>query len=153
MIRLMILGLAMTVAATGAATGAANAELVRKRSSYDVKTTVDRLEAVLKKRGMTVFARIDHAAGARKVGSELRPTVLLIFGNPKIGTVLMQAKQTMGIDLPLKALAWRDAEGAVWLAYEKPADLARARGLDPNHKVIGRMTGALDKFTDAALAK
>ena len=149
MLRVLIYALASTVLFATAA----RAELIRKPSSYAVDATIDRFEAVLKKQGMTIFARIDHAAAAKKAGMDLRPTMLLIFGNPKIGTRLMQATQTMGIDLPLKALAWRDADGKVWLAYEKPADLAKARGIDQEHEIVKRMTGALDKMTDAALAK
>jgi len=98
-------------------------------SSRSVKATVDRLTQALKEKGVTVFARIDHAANAAAVGMALRPTDLLIFGNAKAGTPLMQAKQTIGIDLPLKALAWEDAEGRVWLSYNDPAWLARHHGL------------------------
>ena len=91
----------------------ANNGLTSVRSSHDVKTTADRLEAVLKKKGMTVFNRIDHAKGAMSVGNELRPTELIIFGNPKIGSVLMGCAQTIAIDLPQKALIWQDGGGQV----------------------------------------
>jgi len=97
-------------------------------SVRSVKDTIDRLEADVKSKGMTVFARVDHAAGAKEVGMALRPTELLIFGNARGGTPLMQAYQTMGIDLPLKALAFEDAEGKVWLSYNEPAWLVARHG-------------------------
>src|SRR5271170_3320447 len=99
--------------------------LVSVASKYSVKDTLDRLEANLKAKDITVFARIDHAAGAASVAMPLRPTELLIFGNPKAGTPLMQSSQTIGIDLPLKILAWQDAAGQVWLTYNDPGWLAR----------------------------
>jgi uncharacterized protein (DUF302 family) len=99
------------------------------RSSYGPKETTDRLEAAIKAKGLTVFARIDHAAGAAEVGLPLRPTELLIFGNAKGGTPLMQAAQTIGIDLPLKALVWQDASGGTWLSYNDPSWLAQRHGL------------------------
>ena len=90
------------------------------RSSFGPKETMDRLEAEVKAKGMTVFARVDHAAGAAEVGLPLRPTKLVIFGNARAGTPLMQADQTIGIDLPLKALVWQDASGGTWLSYNDP---------------------------------
>ncbi len=102
--------------------------LITLPSTHGVKETVDRLVAEAAAEGMTVFARIDHAAGAKAVGMALRPTELVIFGNAKGGTPLMQASQTIGIDLPLKALAWEDADGKVWLSYNEPAWLARRHG-------------------------
>src|ERR1700751_4474002 len=89
-------------------------------SSHGPKETMDRLEAGAKAKGMTVFARVDHAAGAAAVGAALRPTEVLIFGTAKAGTALMQANQTTGIDLPLKALVWQDAQGKTWLSYNEP---------------------------------
>lgn len=133
--------------------GTAQADLVRKQSPHSVGDTVDRLAAVVKGKGLTVFARIDHAAGAKKVDMALRPTELIIFGSPKVGTPLMQAEQTLGLDLPLKVLAWQDADGQVWLAYEAPADMAVARGLPKDNPVIKKITGALDNFTNAAVKK
>jgi len=97
-------------------------------SSYGPKETMDRLEAEIKAKGMTVFARIDHAAGAAQAGLSLRPTEVLIFGNAKAGTPLMQSNQTIGIDLPLKALVWQDADGKVWLSYNAPSWLAQRHG-------------------------
>lgn len=99
-------------------------------SSFGPKETMDRLEAVIKSKGMTVFARIDHAAEAAGVGLPLRPTELLIFGSAKAGTPLMQANQAIGIDLPLKALVVEDAAGTVWLSYNDPRWIARRHGLE-----------------------
>ena len=94
--------------------------LMTRPSSLGPKETMNRLEAAVKAKGMTVFARVDHAAGAAEVGLPLRPTELLIFGNAKGGTPLMQAIQTIGIDLPLKALVWQDGAEKTWLAYNDP---------------------------------
>jgi uncharacterized protein (DUF302 family) len=91
--------------------------LMTIRRSHGPKDTMDRLEAAVKAKGLTVFARIDHAAGAAAVGLSLRPTELLIFGNAKGGTPLMEATQSIGIDLPLKALVWQDGSGNTWLSY------------------------------------
>ena len=99
-------------------------------SQHSVKATIDRLENVAKAKGLTIFARIDHAAGATSVGLPLRPTELLIFGNARGGTPLMQLAQTVGIDLPLKALAWEDAAGKTWLSYNEPAWLAERHGVE-----------------------
>ena len=103
--------------------------LITLRSIHGPKETMTRLEAAVKAKGLTVFAHVDHAAGAAEVGLSLRPTDLLIFGNAKGGTPLMQSVQTVGIDLPLKALVWQDASGNTWLAYNDPAWLAKRHGL------------------------
>jgi len=119
------------------------------RSSFGAQDTMNRLETAVKAKGMTVFARIDHAAGAAAVGLPLRPTEVLIFGNAKGGTPLMQSVQTIGIDLPLKALVWQDAAGDTWLSYNDPDWLARRHGLGGETEgVVDVLTGAL-----AALAK
>ena len=86
-------------------------------SGYSVGETIDRLVSLVESKGMTVFLRLDHSANAKQVGLELRPTELIVFGNPKAGTVLMQDRQTAAIDLPVKALAWQDEMGKVWLTY------------------------------------
>jgi uncharacterized protein (DUF302 family) len=120
-------------------------------SSYGPKDTMDRLEAALKAKGLTTFARVDHAAGAAEVGLPLRPTELLIFGNARGGTPLMQANQTVGIDLPLKALVWQDASGKTWLSYNDPAWIAGRHGL--GHEVdatVAAMTALLDATAKAA---
>jgi len=127
--------------------------LTTLRSSYGPKDTMTRLEAEVKARGMTVFARIDHAAGAAGAGLSLRPTELLIFGNAKAGTPLMQTVQTTGIYLPLKALVWEDASGATWLSYNDPAWLAQRHGVaGETETVIGMMSKALDAVAQAAIS-
>ena len=127
------------------------AGLITIRSRHSVKATVDRLESDLKAAGVSVFARIDHAAGAASVGMELRPTELLIFGNPRAGTPLMQSKQAIGIDLPLKLLAWEDADGAVWASYNDPAWLAARHELgEEAAAAVHALAAALTKFTEAA---
>jgi uncharacterized protein (DUF302 family) len=105
--------------------------LITVRCESPVPETTDRLARVVEAAGLTVFARVDHGAGAASVGMELRPTELLIFGNPRGGTPLMQDQQTAGIDLPLKALVWEDADGAVWLTYNAAAWIAQRHGLGP----------------------
>jgi uncharacterized protein (DUF302 family) len=119
--------------------------LTTVRSGYGPKETMDRLEADVKAKGLTVFARVDHTAGAAAVGLTLRPTELLIFGNAKGGTPLMQSVQMIGIDLPLKALVWQDASGATWLSYNDPSWLAQRHGL-------GHEVDAAVKAIAAALA-
>jgi len=114
-------------------------------SKFGPKETMDRLEADIRAKGMTVFARIDHAAGAGAVGMPLRPTELLIFGAAKAGTPLMQEDQAVGIDLPLKALVYEDAGGTVWLAYDDPHWIARRHGLGPAvAKNVDAMAAALE---------
>lgn len=105
---------------------AADDGVTRRESRHSVPQTLDRLESILKERGITVFARIDHAGEASKVGLELRPTQLLIFGNPRAGTPLMAAHPTMAIDLPMKVLAWQDAAGKVWIGFNS-VDYMRKR--------------------------
>jgi uncharacterized protein (DUF302 family) len=121
--------------------------LITLSSSLAPKDTMDRLAAEVTTRGMTVFARIDHAAGAADAGLSLRPTELLIFGNARGGTPLMQANQTIGIDLPLKALVWQDAAGKTWLSYNDPSWLAQRHGLgavaDAMVKALAAALGAL----------
>jgi uncharacterized protein (DUF302 family) len=146
-LRIAILACA-TLAAT---TNNGSAEFLRKESAVPVKVTIDRLETILKERGFTIFARVDHAAGAKTVNLELRPTELLIFGNPQAGTPIMLAEQTMGASLPLRALAWQDAAGKVWLGYDAIADLATERGLSKDHPAVVRTGEALKALTDAAV--
>ena len=120
-------------------------------SDFGPKETMDRLEAELKANGVTVFARIDHAAGAASVGLPLRPTELLIFGNAKGGTPLMQSNQTVGIDLPLKALVWEDASGATWLSYNDPSWLAKRHGLGRDvEAAVSAMAAVLNAVTKTA---
>ncbi|MEO6363499.1 MAG: DUF302 domain-containing protein [Caldimonas sp.] len=102
--------------------------LVAVKSPYAVRETLDRLEVNVKQRGLKVFARVDHAAGAASVGKSLRPNEVLIFGGPQGGTPFMECASSVGIDLPLKALAWQDEQGQVWLAYNDPAFVAQRHG-------------------------
>ncbi|OIQ98143.1 camphor resistance protein CrcB [mine drainage metagenome] len=104
--------------------------LVTVKSPHSVVATMDRFEALAKQRGLTVFARIDHAVGAAKIGKTLRPTQVIIFGNPQGGTPFMECAQTVGIDLPLKVLVWEDASAQVWLGYNDPEYLARRHGVE-----------------------
>lgn len=124
--------------------------MVTVKSAHDVKTTADRLEAKLKEKGMNVFGRVNHTAGAEKAGMELPPTELVIFGNPKIGTPLMQCARSVAIDLPQKALIWEDADGNVWLAYNDPQYLKNRHAIEGCDEVIDKITGALGNFAKAA---
>jgi uncharacterized protein (DUF302 family) len=120
-------------------------------SSYGPKDTMNRLEAEVKARGMTVFARLDHAAAAARAGLSLAPTELLVFGNTKAGTPLMQSIQTIGIDLPLKALVWQDPAGKTWLSYNDPAWLANRHGLGPEiQAAVGAMGAGLNAIARTA---
>ena len=128
----------------------ADSGLTTVPSSHAVKDTIDRLEADVKRKGMTVFARIDHAQGARNAGLALRPTELLIFGSARGGTPLMQIQQTIGIDLPLKALAWEDAGGKVWLSWNDPAWLASRHGIAAGGELTKALAAALAAAARAA---
>ena len=116
-------------------------------SKHGPGETLDRLEAAVTKHGMTIVARIDHAAAAEKVGLALRPTVVLVFGNPRAGTPAMQAVRTLAIDLPLKMLIWQDDKDATWIAYDDPAWLLRRHGVvddgtvDVMHDVLESIAG------------
>jgi uncharacterized protein (DUF302 family) len=120
------------------------------KSNNSVTATIDKLENVLKTKGMTIFKRVNHAAGAEKAGLQLRPTELLIFGNPKVGTPLMLCSQTAALDLPQKALAYEDENGKVWLAYNDPAYMAKRHGIQGCEKPLQKVSNALAKFTRAA---
>jgi uncharacterized protein (DUF302 family) len=124
--------------------------LITAKSTYDVNETVDALEADVKTKGMTVFARIDHAAGAEAVGLSLRPTIVVIFGAAKGGTPLMQAAQTIGIDLPLKALVYEGSDGLTYVSYNDPAYLARRHGIDATNN---QAVHAMSEMLKAVVAK
>jgi uncharacterized protein (DUF302 family) len=124
--------------------------IVVMRSANDVNETINRLETVLRAKGVTIFARIDHAANARGVNVSLRPVQLLIFGNPKLGSPLLASNPMVGLDLPMKALAWEDADGKVWLGYTAPATIAERYRIEDRAAVIDKMTGALKNFAAAA---
>jgi uncharacterized protein (DUF302 family) len=121
------------------------------RSSYGPEETMNRFEAEVRARGMIAFAHIDHAAGAAAVGQSLRPTELLIFGNARGGTPLMELVQTIGIDLPLKALVWQGASGITWLSYNDPNWIAERHGLDSGARAaVGALTTALEQMARSA---
>jgi uncharacterized protein (DUF302 family) len=125
--------------------------LVSIQSRHSAPKTMARLLAALKKRDFTVFARIDHAAAAAAVGMPLRPTEVVLFGNPKGGTVLMQDQQRAGIDLPLKALVWQDAKGKVWLSYNTAEWIAARADLGPaSAAAVSAMTKVLGAIADEA---
>ena len=123
---------------------------ILRQSSHGPKETMDRLAASVTAHGMNIFARIDHASGAAEVGMSLRPTEVLIFGNPKGGTPLMQAAQTMGIDLPLKALVWQDENGKTWIGYNDPHWLAARHGVGGQANLLAALTNALETVAKEA---
>ena len=120
------------------------------RSRLGPKETMDRLQAEISDKGMKVFARIDHAAGAAEVGLTLRPTELIIFGNARGGTPLMQSNQTVGIDLPLKALVWQDAAGKTFISYNEPSWIAQRHGVANAEAVVNKMTDLLRAIATTA---
>jgi uncharacterized protein (DUF302 family) len=125
--------------------------LTRWMSSFDQAVTMERLREAVVEQGMTVVAQVDHAAAAASAGLQLRPTVVLLFGNALAGTPLMQAAPTVGIDLPLKALVWTDEEGATWLAYNDPGWLAARHGARAgNELVLATMRKVLATVADSA---
>jgi len=124
--------------------------LLSIRSRFGPNETMDRLEAAIRAQGMKVFARIDHAAGASEAGLELRPTEVIIFGNARGGTPLMQSVQTVGIDLPVKALVWDDASGTTWLSYNEPSWIAQRHGVANAEPVVSKMSAALSAISRKA---
>jgi uncharacterized protein (DUF302 family) len=125
--------------------------LITIKSSNGPQQTVDKFEAAVKAKGQTVFAKVDHAAGAAAVGLPLQPTQLIIFGNAKGGTPLMQSAQTSGIDLPMKVLVWQDASGDTWLSYNDPEWIAKRHGLGQTVEApVKAMSAGLHALADAA---
>lgn len=125
--------------------------LVVAKSPYPPTETLDRLQRNAERAGLRVFERIDHAEGAAGVDMTLRPTQVLVFGHPKGGTPLMQCAQTIGIDLPLKALAWQDAQGQAWLGYNDPAYIARRHGVG-DCAAVPKVQDSLRELVEATLA-
>lgn len=144
-VSIFLLGLLIAISSAQAADG-----LVSIKSAHSVSATMDKLENILKEKGMTVFGRVDHAAGAEKAGHELAPTQVLIFGNPKIGSPLMKCSQSIAIDLPQKALVWQDANGDVWLGYNDPMYLKGRHSTEGCDPVFEKVAGALGNFAKAA---
>lgn len=131
----------------------ASGDFITKKSSNGVQVSMDRLENALKQRGAGIVARVDHAGAAQKADMKLRPTQVLIFGNPKLGTPLMHTSQQTGLDLPLKVLAWEDAKGQTWLTYENPVMMAGRHGVKEPTDVLKKMADVLDAVTTEAAAK
>ncbi len=129
---------------------AADNGLTTTESNADVGATVEKLTSVLEEKGMKVFAVIDHAAGAQSVDQELRPTTVVIFGNPKVGTGLMNCAQSAGIDLPMKALIWQGEDGKTYLGYNSPDYLAKRHGMSGCDGLLEKVSGALQNFAKAA---
>ena len=125
--------------------------LIAVKSPHSAASTMNRFEELAKQRGLIVFARIDHAAGAAKAGQTLRPTEVLIFGNPKGGTPFMECAQSVGIDLPMKALVWEDASAQVWLGYNDPAFLAQRHGV-AQCPVVENLRKVLSGLAEATVA-
>jgi uncharacterized protein (DUF302 family) len=131
----------------------ADTDLVTLSSAHGATETVERLKALLAQKGIEVFAHIDHAAEARKVGLALRPTQVLIFGNPKAGTPLMQDRQTIGLDLPLRALVWEDEHCKVWVTYRRVDDLARRHEVTGHGEAVKALDEGLAGLARAATAR
>ena len=152
--RPIIISLVFALAAATAFVAATPAQavdgIIVTPSSSDVKTTTDKLQKILTEKGVTIFARIDHAAGAKSVGQTLRPMELLVFGNPKLGTALIQKKPEIGLDLPLKALVFQAENGTTYIAYPDPAALAKRYGVADAASTVTQMTDALKGFAAAA---
>jgi uncharacterized protein (DUF302 family) len=151
--KIVLLGVMLMMSSIAIADSIAAADnngLISKKSHHSVKVTLDRLENVLKKKGITIVTRWSHDAGGKKVGIPLRPTELLLFGNPKLGTHMFTSNQTAGIDLPMKALAWEDEKGQVWLSYNDPQYIADRHSISNRTEVVKKMTGALNKLTNIA---
>jgi len=127
--------------------------VMQVESPHDVATTIDKLAAVLESKGMSVFGRVNHAENAEKAGLSLRPTELLIFGNPKIGTPLMNCAQSVALDLPQKMLAWQDEAGKVYLSWNDPQYLKSRHGIEGCDEVLQKVSGALTNFAKAATQK
>ena len=126
--------------------------LISVDSPYSVEETVNRLQTAMEERGLTVMTTVNHAASAETVGMELRPTQLIIFGNPKLGTQLMQSSQTVAIDLPQKFLVWEDADGQVHMTYNDPQYLAQRHGITERDEVLTTISNALSGLAEAASA-
>ena len=151
--RIALLGVPLVIAMAAAGTSAiADSDVVIKTSRAGVKETIDALAADLAAKGIAIIARVDHAAGAKAAGLSLPPTELVIFGNPKLGTPLMQSNRAIGLDLPMKVLAFEDADGSVKIAYTAPAALLQRHGIGDRTEIVEAMSKALDKLTGGLAA-
>jgi uncharacterized protein (DUF302 family) len=127
--------------------------LITRKSQFNVRETLDRLESILNEKGIKPVARVDHAAAAKSVDMELRPTQVLFFGNPKIGTQLMQSDQIAGLELPMRVLAWEDEDGDTWLAYNSPQSIVDRLNLQDVSNATGMMMAALNELTGYAIGE
>lgn len=148
--RLSIFLVAITAMTSNTLSADTTNGIVQLKSTHSVTATINKLEGILLKKGMTIFKRVNHTAGAEKAGLQLRPTELLIFGNPKVGTPLMLCSQTAALDLPQKALAYEDENGQVWLAYNDPAYMAKRHKTKDCDAAVQKVTNALGKFAKIA---
>lgn len=137
----------------GASSVAAQDGMIKLQSPHDVATTLDKLTSVLESKGMSVFGRVNHASNAESAGMSLRPTEVLIFGNPKIGTPLMLCSQSVAIDLPQKMLAWEDEAGEIWLGWNDPTHLKTRHAIEGCDEVLEKVTAALSNFAKAAVSE
>lgn len=133
-------------------TQGAASELVSVPSGHDVTTTMDALETVVRHKGMSVFARIDHAANASAAGLQMPPAQVLVFGKPQAGTALMNQDIRVGLDLPMRVLVYQDTEGKAWLLYHRPSALAQAYGALADHPVLEKLDAAMAALSTAAAA-
>ena len=149
---LMVCAIAVVVIGVSVSAGASQAQdsLIVKQSPHSVAETMDRLAKAAEDKGLNVFSRIDHAGGADKAGLDLRPTQLLVIGNPKVGTPLMQADQRLALAVPLRVAAWQDENETVWVGYWSPEVFAVQYGITGQAKRLEKMAGALDALTNAA---
>ncbi len=129
--------------------GVASADIIKKASVHSVKETMDKFETLVKSKGMSVFARVDHKKNAASVDMNMNDAEVLIFGNPKGGTVLMNQDIAVSLDLPLRVAVYKDQAGIVWLSYHNPQDLKRSYDVAKGAKVLNKVEGALDKLTTA----
>lgn len=147
-IRSLVTALVLVMSVSGLAI--ADDGIIKMKSQYTVPVTANKLVTVLKEKGMTVMGRVNHSANAKTAGLELKPTELVIFGNPKVGTPLMHCARSVAIDLPQKALIWEDASGQVWLGYNDPAYLKQRHSIAGCDAVLEKIQGALNAFAKAA---
>ena len=125
--------------------------MITKKSQFDVNDTLDRLETILNEKGIKPVARVDHAAAAKAVDMELRPTQVLFFVNPKLGTQLMQSDQLAGLELPMRILAWEAEDGSTWLGYHSPQTIVDSLNLQNVSDATNMMITAIDALTENAV--
>lgn len=146
---LILLAILLSLTGTSYAATAGDG-MVSVPSQFDVAQTTTKLEQVLQAKGMKVFTVIDHSAGAKAAGMALKPTKLVLFGNPKVGTPLMQCQQSIALDLPQKALIWEDQQGMTWLTYNAPFYLQERHQVEGCSAIFEKVSKALAAFAKAA---